>query len=127
MGNEARSNPTAAVIASDSCARRKNTRILAPDVSDSKLGEVSYFREETCKENGRYSGASRVRHDRCSFSTVSHVGVGGRKHCLQIHCVRTVHKDFQRGRAEAKWPSKATWRRERDRDRWDRWSTLMLP
>lgn len=113
----------AAVTTSNSRDRRKNTCFLMPDVSDPKL---SYVREEACKENGRYSSASRVRHDRCSFSKICHVDSGGRKHCLRMHCVRTVHKDVQRGRAEAKWPSKAAWRRERDRDRWDRRSMLML-
>eukprot|EP00930_Biecheleria_cincta_P092040 TRINITY_DN817_c0_g1_i5.p1 TRINITY_DN817_c0_g1~~TRINITY_DN817_c0_g1_i5.p1 ORF type:complete len:390 (-),score=55.65 TRINITY_DN817_c0_g1_i5:295-1464(-) len=125
---ETRSHATAAIAeTSKSRTRRRNTCCPKPEVSELLIddSEVSYLRA-ACKEKGRYSGASRVRHDRCSFSTVCHVAVGARKHCFQRHCVRAVHKEAQRGRAEAKWPCKAAWRRERGRERWDRWSMLIM-
>lgn len=109
-------------------SRRQSVCIPKVDISETLPceREVDYLREGDCKDQGRFSGASRVRHSRCSFSEIWHVAVGFRTHHLMMHCVRTVHFEVRKRAKEVKWPSKTTWRRERDRDRWDRMSTLML-
>jgi len=89
---------------------------------------VQHFREACAKECGRFAGASKTRHSRCSFVEKSEVVVGprGAVHRLHLHVVRAVHEGAARGHAVAKWPCKAGPRRERALDRTLKFGTLAV-
>jgi len=105
------------------CSDRITARrgVLQPSfgVEDDATDGVQHLREARAKECGRWAGARRTRHSRCGFIEVSEVSVGpnGAIHRLRLHVAHAVCEAASKGHAIAKWPSKATLRRERTLDR----------
>lgn len=75
---------------------------------------VDHLRELCPKQCTKYAGVSRVRNTRCALTQLMAVAdSAGVIHNLKLHIARTMPRDLQRKPAEAKWPSKANFKRER--------------
>jgi len=97
--------------------RQRPSRGRLPRPEPEATGQVEHLQEASSRDAGRFAGAREVRHHRCGFVEISKIAVDAQSFIIRAYRVRTVNSEVQRSSTIPRWPSKATWRRERALER----------